>query len=164
MLGATCDGSVPGENAGPKIPYQCVQCLSKVLHDLSCRRSGVQSSSGARSDQEGRTHLHLGSYPPKTVKPGTATIEDKVPVEHWVDVRADLIRRLQADTCELCGSQENCEVHHVRKLVDLKRRWAGRREKPTWVQKMATLRRKTLIVCRKCHHAIHNGTFDLPKA
>ena len=79
-------------------------------------------------------------------------------------VRSDLIRRLQADTCELCGSHENCEVHHIRKLVDVKKRWAGRREKPAWVQKMVMLRRKTLIVCRQCHLAIHNGTFDLPKA
>jgi len=114
--------------------------------------------------KKGERLFTWGAIPLKAVKAGTATIEDKVPTEHWVNVRADLIGRLQADTCELCGSQENCEVHHVRKLVDLKRRWAGRREKPTWVQKMATLRRKTLIVCRKCHHAIHNGTFDLPKA
>jgi group II intron reverse transcriptase/maturase len=104
-----------------------------------------------------------GAIPLKTVAPGTASIEDTVPIERWVNVRADLIRRLQADTCELCGSHEHCEVHHVHKLIDVKRRWAGRRDKPAWVEKMSALRRKTLIVCRRCHHAIHNGTFDLPK-
>lgn len=114
--------------------------------------------------KKGERIFTWGAIPLKAVTPGTATIEDKVPAEHWVNVRADLIRRLQADTCELCGSQENCEVHHIRKLVDVKRRWVGRREKPAWVQKMVALRRKTLIVCRQCHHAIHNGTFDLPKA
>lgn len=104
-----------------------------------------------------------GAIPLKVMSIGSATIEDTIPIERWVNVRADLIRRLQADTCELCGSHEYCEVHHVHKLIDVKRRWAGRRDKPAWVEKMSALRRKTLIVCRRCHHAIHNGTFDLPK-
>jgi group II intron reverse transcriptase/maturase len=104
-----------------------------------------------------------GAIPLKVMPIGSATIEDSIPIERWVNVRADLIRRLQADTCELCGSHEYCEVHHVHKLIDVKRRWAGRRDKPAWVEKMSALRRKTLIVCRRCHHAIHNGTFDLPK-
>jgi group II intron reverse transcriptase/maturase len=114
--------------------------------------------------RKGERIFTWGAIPLKTVKPGTATVEDRIPVEHWVNVRSDLIRRLQADACELCGSQEDCEVHHVRKLIEVKRRWAGRREKPTWVHKMIALRRKTLIVCRRCHVAIHHGTFDLPKA
>jgi hypothetical protein len=69
--------------------------------------------------------------------------------------RNELIKRLLADTCELCGSQENCEVHHIRKLADLRQK--GRREKPVWVQIMAARRRKTLVVCRSCHDAIHSG-------
>jgi group II intron reverse transcriptase/maturase len=113
--------------------------------------------------RKGERLFTWGAIPLKTVTPGTTTIEDTIPVERWFNVRADLIRRLQADTCELCGSHENCEVHHVHKLIDLKKRWEGRREKPTWVRKMIILRRKTLIVCRRCHYAIHQGTFDLPK-
>jgi len=72
-------------------------------------------------------------------------------------IRVDLIKRLLANQCELCGSSENCEVHHIRKLADLKRRWAGRKQKPLWVQKMIALQRKTLVVCAKCHDAIHAG-------
>ncbi|NJO20152.1 MAG: hypothetical protein HC838_08960 [Spirulinaceae cyanobacterium RM2_2_10] len=71
--------------------------------------------------------------------------------------RNDLITRLQAETCELCGSTEHIEVHHVRKLADLKDKWSGRKEKPKWVTTMIALQRKTLIVCRKCHKAIHGG-------
>jgi group II intron reverse transcriptase/maturase len=114
--------------------------------------------------KKGERIFTWGAIPLKTVTPGTATLEDSIPVEYHRGSRADLIRRLLADTCELCGSQENCEVHHVRKLADLKKRWAGRREKPVWVRKMVMIRRKTLIVCHRCHVAIHNGTFDLPKA
>src|SRR5262249_14460268 len=57
--------------------------------------------------------------------------------------RTELIQRLLADECELCGSTANIAVHHVRKLADLK--VEGRRERPTWVQVMASRRRKTLV-------------------
>ncbi|HEM6083459.1 TPA: reverse transcriptase, partial [Streptococcus suis] len=33
--------------------------------------------------------------------------------------RTELIKRLLANKCELCGSEENIEVHHIRKLADL---------------------------------------------
>lgn len=69
--------------------------------------------------------------------------------------RNELIKRLLAGKCELCQSTEDCEVHHIRKLADLKKRVG--KEKPAWVQRMAAKRRKTLIVCRKCHEAIHAG-------
>jgi group II intron reverse transcriptase/maturase len=71
------------------------------------------------------------------------------------DRRNELVKRLLADTCELCGSRQDCEVHHIRKLADL--RIKGRSEKPAWVQIMAARRRKTLVVCRPCHEAIHAG-------
>ena len=70
--------------------------------------------------------------------------------------RSELLQRMLADTCELCGSNEKVEVHHIRKLADLEK--PGRREKPVWVKQMAARRRKTLIVCRKCHEEIHAGT------
>jgi hypothetical protein len=69
--------------------------------------------------------------------------------------RTELIQRLLADECELCGSTESIAVHHVRKMADLK--VEGRRERPTWVQVMASRRRKTLVVCKECHDAIHAG-------
>jgi hypothetical protein len=69
--------------------------------------------------------------------------------------RTELIQRLLAETCELCGSQMDVEVHHVRKLADLKQ--PGRKAKPFWVQRMAALKRKTLVVCNTCHIAIHRG-------
>ena len=68
--------------------------------------------------------------------------------------RSELLQRLLADKCELCGSKENCEVHHIRKLADLKKE--GRKEKPLWVKRMAARQRKTLIVCQQCHHGIHH--------
>lgn len=69
--------------------------------------------------------------------------------------RSEIIQRLLTDKCELCGSTEDVEVHHIRKLADLQIK--GRTEKSLWAQNMAARRRKTLVVCRKCHMAIHAG-------
>jgi group II intron reverse transcriptase/maturase len=100
--------------------------------------------------------VHWGAIPLTVIKPGVESIADRCPHDRkWQ--RTDLIHRLQADRCELCGSRQNCEVHHVRKLADLKRRWAGRREKPRWVKQMIATHRKTLVVCHQCHVNIHAG-------
>jgi group II intron reverse transcriptase/maturase len=72
--------------------------------------------------------------------------------------RSELVVRLLADTCELCGAQERIAVHHIRHLKDLRRK--GRPAPPAWVEKMAARRRKTLVVCRTCHRAIHAGRAD----
>ncbi|WP_366916534.1 hypothetical protein [Streptomyces sp.] len=55
----------------------------------------------------------------------------------------------------MCGSTSRIEVHHIRKLADLKQQ--GRAERPAWVKLMAMRRRKTLVVCRPCHEDIHAG-------
>jgi hypothetical protein len=43
-----------------------------------------------------------------------AVLDDQ-PLRIWND-RTELVQRLLAETCELCGSQEHVEVHHVRAL------------------------------------------------
>ena len=74
------------------------------------------------------------------------------------NARTELVQRLLADRCELCGSTERVAVHHIRRLKDLER--PGRPNPPAWVQKMAARRRKTLVVCAACHVAIHAGRVD----
>jgi group II intron reverse transcriptase/maturase len=69
--------------------------------------------------------------------------------------RSELEKRLLADTCELCGSTNRVEVHHIRALKDLEQK--GRREKPLWAKVMSARRRKTLVVCWSCHRSIHAG-------
>ena len=77
--------------------------------------------------------------------------------------RNEMVRRLLANQCELCGLTEDIEVHHIRKLKDLRRRYAGRPAPPTWAVRMMEMRRKTLVVCKQCHQVIHAGTYDGPK-
>jgi hypothetical protein len=63
-----------------------------------------------------------------------------------------LISRLRAGRCELCEQRAAVEAHQVRKLADLAR---PGRPQPAWAALMAKRRRKTLVVCPPCHHAIH---------
>jgi hypothetical protein len=71
-----------------------------------------------------------------------------------------LLKRLNADVCELCGADcGGMEVHHVRKLKDIVQKYRKRGSTPpNWVVVMGTIKRKTLVVCHSCHVKIHNGT------
>ena len=69
--------------------------------------------------------------------------------------RSELIQRLMANECEMCGSHKNIQVHHIRKLADMNK--PGRKRKPKWMELMAGKQRKTLIVCQTCHNRIHSG-------
>ena len=84
-----------------------------------------------------------------------ATLND-TPARIWNSGRSELLQRLLADTCELCGSQERIQVHHIRALRDLHK--PGRKPLPRWKVIMATRRRKTLVVCQPCHlQVIHQA-------
>jgi group II intron reverse transcriptase/maturase len=79
--------------------------------------------------------------------------------------RHQIIDRYNAKKCELCGFESdnlnNFEIHHVRKLKDIKKKYSRRGSTiPLWVLKMSALSRKTLIVCKSCHHSIHRGEMD----
>ncbi|EEM56462.1 Group II intron-encoded protein LtrA [Bacillus thuringiensis serovar monterrey BGSC 4AJ1] len=90
----------------------------------------------------------------KRKRPVTEMKTDYLPTIMQYKGRTSLISRLEAQTCEICKTEEKpFEVHHVRKLKDLK-------GKKRWEQRMIARRRKTLVVCLKCHRDIHNGKLD----
>jgi hypothetical protein len=105
-------------------------------------------------EKEGKKPLitYFGGIPLRRQK--EAVLYDHIP-RMFDGTRSELVKRLLADTCEMCGSKENIEVHHIRKLADLNAE--GRPEKPAWVKRIAARRRKTLVVCHDCHDAIHAG-------
>lgn len=82
------------------------------------------------------------------------TLKDDLPAV-WRKRRAELIDRLMSGRCELCKAQTEVEVHHIRRLSDLRPR--SQAEQPDWAKQMASRRRKTLIVCCDCHSGIHTG-------
>lgn len=67
--------------------------------------------------------------------------------------RNSLTDRIKAKICEYCGANDNIEMHHVRKLKDLK----GKLE---WERRMIARKRKTLAVCSLCHDKLHAGKLD----
>ena len=99
----------------------------------------------------------FGGIPLRRVR--TAVLTDQRPVMASAK-RNELIHRLLAGRCELCEGTAGLEVHHVRKLADLNK--PGRREKPPWMHLMAKRRRKTLVICRRCHEDIHAGRATTP--
>ena len=146
--------------------------LAKTLaakHKTSCAKvfgrykSTVQTEHGERKcltvvkeQGEGkRPHVaRFGGIPLKRKR--QADLIDQKPQRYRTE-RNELIKRLLADTCEMCGSTVDVEVHHVRALRDLNVK--GQREKPKWVQLMAARKRKTLVVCRPCHLNAHDGSW-----
>jgi group II intron reverse transcriptase/maturase len=107
-----------------------------------------------RVEREGKLPLvaRFGGLPLRRRK--TAILTDRVLMPRRLE-GVELLQRLQAKRCELCGSTEEVQVHHVRKLADLKVK--GRGEPPFWKRLMAARRRKTLVLCRECHVAVHAG-------
>jgi group II intron reverse transcriptase/maturase len=156
--------------------------LTKTLaakHRLSVRK--VMAKYGARVTLDnGKTYKVLRVEVPRDGKPPlvaqwggiplerdvTARLKDDATLERRWNRRTDLIVRLLADTCELCGSHEHIEIHHIRRLRDLRK--PGRKAPPQWVQVMAARQRKTLVLCHSCHsdgphHAGTRGTVKRPR-
>jgi group II intron reverse transcriptase/maturase len=76
---------------------------------------------------------------------------DHIPSTWVYRNRSELGQRLSAKQCEWCGTRTGAmEVHHVRKLKDLK-------GKAAWEARMIARQRKTLVLCKQCHVELHAG-------
>ena len=104
-------------------------------------------------EREGKKPL-IATWGGISLKRKTQAILNDQPPRFWAS-RSELEKRLLADRCELCGSRNHVQVHHIRALKDLNQK--GRREKPLWAKIMSARRRKTLVVCKSCHEDIHAG-------
>lgn len=88
----------------------------------------------------------------------TVATDEKPSTEHLYRQGSELSRRMEARKCEFCGSTDRpVEVHHIRKLKDLKRK----RHLENWEKIMIARNRKTLILCagstESCHYLLHKG-------
>ena len=156
-----------------RITYMAQQSAMKTLAFKFKKKTGEIWRKYWRETHTGKKALYAEI--PKPNKPGevyktmcgevpfqAGTFQTKVYDEVWRPSydSNELVKRLTAQECELCGSEGNCEVHHIRKLNDLQKRWAGRKNKPDWIKLMIQHRRKTLVLCRKCHNKVHAGQHD----
>ena len=87
-------------------------------------------------------------------KVGNENVDNKSQVIQYMNSRTGLEARLKAGKCEYCGTQTSAlEVHHVRKLKNLK-------GKKRWEILMISRKRKTMVLCKKCHDDLHAGRLD----
>jgi group II intron reverse transcriptase/maturase len=140
------------------------QVLSKYGVDARVKqKTGTRKIFGVSyQTKEGqKTLTYFNDSIKKKDKPQEGRIAQGI-VETTIPGRHQIIDRINAKECELCGYQSsdasNFEVHHIRKLKDIKQQYSKRGDHvPNWVLKMCAMRRKTLVVCKTCHNAIHSG-------
>jgi group II intron reverse transcriptase/maturase len=99
----------------------------------------------------------FGGIPLKRQK--NAVIPDRNPAYPHPRQR-EVVRRLLAGECELCGQAARTQAHQIRKLSDLDQ--LGQ-EKPPWAALMKKMHRKTLMVCPACHEEIHKANDCVPR-
>jgi group II intron reverse transcriptase/maturase len=151
-----------------KLKWVMEVSLTKTLaakHQLSVKK--VYEKYGAALAVKGKEYKGLQATIPRKDKPPLvatwggislqwdikATLEDEPPKLYGN--RTELVQRLLADFCELCGASGNGEIHHVRAMRKL-HEYPGR-PKPEWVKRMIALKRKTLVLCKRCHEATDHG-------
>lgn len=113
---------------------------------------GLRTCFEARIHRDGKQDLiaRFGGIP--LVRKKNAVLTDRVPGPIPTP-RKELIRRLHARRCELCGKAGKVVIHQVRALASLGKPGP---DQPKWATKMTTMRRKTLAVCADCHDVVHN--------
>ena len=77
----------------------------------------------------------------------------------YIRKTSEIVERLLHDTCEVCESKENVQMHHVRHLRDLNKQ--GKREMPLWMKIMISRKRKSIALCKRCHDDVH---YNRPKS
>jgi hypothetical protein len=112
---------------------------------------GPRTCFEAKVERTGKKPLvaRFGGIPLKRQK--TAVLTDRLATGP-IYPNKELIRRLLAGRCELCGRTDGIQVHHIRNLAELNTLGPL---PPDWAQAMAKRRRKSLVVCDDCHGSIH---------
>jgi len=85
-----------------------------------------------------------------------APIVDYSSLEAYIDKYDRRVQRGRKDLhgpCILCGSIQDIEIHHIRKLSKTKR-------KDYLSNMMVRMNRKQVPVCKKCHIKIYQGLYD----
>lgn len=107
------------------------------------------------TDKKGKTKTRLFYNVGFARKPlQKNAVVDVIPKTVMYSSKTSLMARLSAGQCELCGKTDcEIEIHHVRKLKDLK-------GKSYWERFMIARNRKTLALCLDCHEKLHSGNLN----
>lgn len=136
--------------------YSCLMTLaSKHKSSVGKIREQFKDGKGGwcipYESRKGKKYMYFAKY--QECKAPKEVI-DEIPhaVPQTIKTHSSFESRLLAKQCELCGNTDskNYEIHHVHRLKDLK-------GKSMLEQVMLARRRKTIVLCEKCHHNLHNG-------
>lgn len=107
------------------------------------------------ADKKGKTKTRLFYNEGFARKPlQKNAVVDVIPKTAMYSSETSLMARLSARQCELCGKTDcEIEIHHIRKLKDLK-------GKSYWERFMIARNRKTLALCLDCHKKLHSGKLN----
>lgn len=138
---------------GVTVPRKCGTGVRLVFGVSYMTKKGLQT----------RTYFNESLCKMDTPCPGKGA--DGIVSYAYTPIRHQILDRYNAGKCELCGyeSDDNgeFEIHHVRKLKDIKQKHAKRGTAlAAWKLKMAALNRKTLVACKPCHVKIHSGSLN----
>lgn len=128
---------------------------AKVVNSMRKHKQGVLCL--VRYDKKGNEILHqfvkLKDMPKtKSAIKADSTQSDIISNIYKYSGRTEFEKRLLANQCEACGTTEGqMEVHHIRKLKDLKKK-----KNLKYLERIMIERnRKTLVLCYDCHHKHH---------
>lgn len=125
--------------------------MSKMISKLR-----IDKDFGVRfTDKKGKTKTRLFYNDGFARKPmQKMAVVDVIPNTVKYSSKTSLMDRLSAGQCELCGKTDcEIEIHHVRKLKDLK-------GISYWERFMIARNRKTLALCLDCHEKLHSGKLN----
>ncbi len=114
---------------------------------------GPRKSLKLTIQREGKKPL-VATFGGLSLKRKDTAIKDQA-TRPYIRTRSELVERLLKNECEVCGSEEKVQMHHIRHLADLNKK--GKREKPPWMKIMIARKRKSIPLCKRCHDDIHHN-------
>lgn len=138
--------------------YSCALTIASKMKLTTLRR--VFNKYGKNLNIKDESGKIITSYPTvdyrRPKKFTIALILNYSSLEAYIDQYDRRVQRGRKDLkgpCVLCGSNQEIEIHHVRKLSKAKR-------KDYLSSMMSRMNRKQVPVCKKCHIKIHQGVYD----
>ena len=140
------------------LKYSCALTIASKMKLTTLRRVFNKYGKNLNiKDESGKVITNYSTVDYRRPKKFTvASILDYSSLEAYIDKYDRRVQRGRKDLkgpCVLCGSNQDIEIHHVRKLSKTKR-------KDYLSSMMCRMNRKQVPVCKKCHIKIHQGVYD----
>jgi hypothetical protein len=140
------------------LKYSCALTIASKMKLTTLRRVFNKYGKNLNiKDESGKIIINYPTVDYRRPKKFTiAPILDYSSLEAYIDQYDRRVQRGRKDLkspCVLCGSNQDIEIHHVRKLSKTKRK--------NYLSSMISrMNQKQVPVCKKCHIKIHQGVYD----